>query len=77
MQRIESLFNLDGEHPMLDSETIHTLVREAHPVDYRMLKSYVVKAPSARYVREVQIPSLRLRHPAIWQRVDSQHFTAN
>jgi hypothetical protein len=37
----------------------------------------VVKAPSARYVREVQIPSLRLRHPAIWQRVDSQHFTAN
>ncbi len=62
---------------MLDSETVHALVCEARPVDYRMLKSYVVKAPSARYVREVQIPSLRQRHPTIWQRVDSQHFTAN
>jgi len=53
------------------------LVCEARPVDYRMLKSYVVKAPSACYVREVQIPSLHRRHPTIWQRVDSQHFTAN
>jgi len=60
---------------MLDSEAVHKLTSEAKPVDYRMLKSYVVKAPSARYVREVQIPSLRRRHPAIWQRIDSQHFT--
>jgi hypothetical protein len=60
---------------MLDSETVHALVREARPVDYRMLKSYVVKAPSARYVREVQIPSLKQTHRAIWQRVDSKHFT--
>jgi hypothetical protein len=60
---------------MLDSETIHKLTCEARPVDYRMLKSYVVRAPSASYVREVQIPSLKQRHPAIWQRIDSQHLT--
>lgn len=59
---------------MLDSETVHKLTCEAKPVDYRMLKSYVARAPSLRYVREVQIPSLRRRHPTIWQRVDSQHF---
>jgi len=59
---------------MLDSETVHKLTSDAKPVDYRMLKSYVVKAPSARYVREVQIPSLRRRRPAIWQRIDSQHY---
>jgi hypothetical protein len=60
---------------MLDSATVHKLTCEAKPVDYRMLKSYVARAPSVRYVREVQIPSLRRRHPTIWQRVDSQHFT--
>jgi len=60
---------------MLSSETVHLLTREATPVDYRMLKSYVLRAPSVQYVREVLIPSLRQRHPGIWQRIDSQHST--
>jgi hypothetical protein len=59
---------------MLDSETIHTLTREAKPVDYRMLRSYVAKAPSVQYVRRVLIPSLRQRHSAIWRHVASQPF---
>ena len=59
---------------MLDNEMIQTLTREAKPVDFKMLKSYVARAPSAEYVRQVMIPSLRQRHPTIWQRVDSQPF---
>jgi hypothetical protein len=59
---------------MLDSETVDTLTREARPRDFRMLKSYVARGPSAKYVREVMIPSLRIRHATIWQRIDSQSF---
>lgn len=59
---------------MLDNETIHKLTCESKPVDYRMLKSYVARAPSVKYVREVLVPSLKLRHSSIWRRIDSQHF---
>jgi hypothetical protein len=73
LESCSTMFRTNGDS-MLDSEVIHNLTREAKPVDYRMLKSYVARAPSAQYVREVLIPSLRQRHPAIWQRVDSQPF---
>jgi hypothetical protein len=57
---------------MLDSDTIHNLTREAKPVDYKTLRSYVRWAPSVEYVRRVMIPSLRLRHPTIWTHIRSK-----
>jgi len=51
---------------MLDYETIERLTREAAPRDHKMLRSYVARAPDAHYVRNVMIPSLRIRHPRIF-----------
>ena len=56
---------------MLDNATINALTKEAQPVDYPMLRSYIRHAPSVEYVRRVTIPSLRKRHPRIWTHVDS------
>jgi hypothetical protein len=56
---------------MLDDTTINALTKEARPVDYRMLRSYIKHAPSAEYARSVTIPSLRKLHPRIWTHVDS------
>ena len=56
---------------MLDSATINALTKEARPVDYPMLRSYLKHAPSAEYARRVTIPSLRKWHPRIWTHVDS------
>jgi hypothetical protein len=62
---------------MLDNAMIDTLTRAANPVDYRMLRSYVARSPSAEYVSRVMIPSLRRLHPTIWTRIDSKHFNFN
>ena len=56
---------------MLDNATVNALTKEARPVDYPMLRSYIRHAPSVEYVRRVTIPSLRKWHPQIWMRVDS------
>ena len=57
---------------MLDDTQIDNLTREARPVDYRMLRSYIRRAPSVQYVRRTTIPSLRRLHPQIWTCVQSQ-----
>jgi hypothetical protein len=56
---------------MLDDTVIDSLTKEARPVDYRMLRSYIRRAPSIHYVRRVTVPSLRKLHPRIWSHVDS------
>ena len=56
---------------MLDNVTVNTLTKEARPVDYAMLRSYIRHAPSVEYVRRITIPSLRRWHPQIWERVAS------
>jgi len=57
---------------MLNDAEIESLVREAKPRDFPMLRSYVRRAPSAQYVRRVLIPSLRARHARIWTHIDSK-----
>jgi len=57
---------------MLDERTIDKLTREARPVDFWMLRSYVRRAPSVEYARRVMIPSLRERHRMILERIESQ-----
>ncbi len=56
---------------MLDNAMIDSLTKEARPVDYRMLRSYIRWAPSVAYVRRVMVPSLRRLDPVIWKRVRS------
>lgn len=56
---------------MLDNVTVNALTKEARPVDYPTLRSYIRHAPSVEYVRRVTIPSLRKWHPRIWSHVDS------
>jgi hypothetical protein len=56
---------------MLDNATVNALTKEAHPVDYPMLRSYIKHAPSVEYVRRVTIPSLQKWHPQIWERIAS------
>lgn len=56
---------------MLDSQVVDTLTKEARPVDYRMLRSYIRWAPSVAYVRQMMVPSLRKLDPAIWTHVRS------
>ena len=56
---------------MLDNAMIYALTKEARPVDYPMLRSYIKHAPSVEYVRRITIPSLRKWHPRIWTHVDS------
>jgi hypothetical protein len=71
MPMIESLFNTDGEHLMLDNATIDNLTKDARPVDFRTLRSYIRWAPSVAYVRREMVPSLRRLDPAIWKCVRS------
>jgi hypothetical protein len=59
---------------MLDDRTIDKLTKEARPVDFRLLRSYVRRAPSVQYARRITIPSLRRLHPTIWTRVESGHL---
>jgi hypothetical protein len=56
---------------MLDNDTIHNLTREAKPLDFKTLRSYVRWAPTVEYVRKTMLPALRRRHPTIWTRIDS------
>ena len=56
---------------MLDNTVIDSLTKEARPVDYRTLRSYIRWAPSVAYVRRVMLPSLRRLDPAIWTCVRS------
>ena len=57
---------------MLDFRTIEELTREAEPVDFRMLRSYIARAPTVPYARNTTVPSLRIRHPEIWMRIESR-----
>jgi len=61
---------------MLDNDTIDALTKEAHPVDYRTLRSYIRWAPTVAYVRKVMLPSLRIRHRRIWSHTDSRRVSA-
>ena len=56
---------------MLDNTVIDNLTKEARPVDYRTLRSYIRWAPSVAYVRRVMVPSLRRLDSAIWTCVRS------
>jgi len=56
---------------VLDNATIDSLTKEARPVDFRTLRSYIRWAPSVAYVRRVMVPSLRTLDPAIWRHVRS------
>jgi len=60
---------------MLSETMIDNLTREAKPRDFAMLRSYVKKAHSAEFVRQVMIPSLRIRHPRIWTHLDSRRVS--
>ena len=51
---------------MLSDTQIDALTKDARPVDYRMLRSYIRRAPSVQYVRRTMIPSLKRLHPQIW-----------
>jgi hypothetical protein len=59
---------------MIDERTIDKLTNEARPVDFWMLRSYVRRAPSVQYARQITIPSLRKLHPTIWTRIESEHL---
>lgn len=61
---------------MLDNAVIDALTKEARPVDYRTLRSYIRWAPSVAYVRQVMVPSLRKLDPAIWTCVRSESSKA-
>ena len=61
------------ETPM-EFEQINRLTREAQPVDFPMLRSYIRWAPSEQYVRQVVLPSLRRLHPEIWEHVESKRM---
>ncbi len=58
----------------MDFDLVHRLTKEARPVDYYMLLSYILKAPNERYVRNVMLPSLRRLHKTIWTQVDSKRM---
>lgn len=61
---------------MLSDAQIDALTKDARPVDYRMLRSYICRAPSVQYVRRTMIPSLRRLHPRIWTHRDSECLKA-
>jgi hypothetical protein len=61
---------------MLSDTQIDALTKDARPVDYRMLRSYIRRAPSVEYVRRTMLPSLKRLHPQIWQYVASQAVKA-
>lgn len=56
---------------MLSYEEVERLTREARPLDWKMLRSYVRWGPDAGYVRNTMIPALRVNHGTIWTRIDS------
>jgi hypothetical protein len=58
----------------MNATEIDQITREACPVDFRMLRSYVRLARDPEYARRIQIPSLRRQHPEIWQTVASKFY---